>query len=147
MNKRGLLLECSHFEPTEDERVAEKLPAVIYLHGNCSSRLEALPCVPILLPANITLFTMDKCGSGRWEGEFMSIGWFERNDVDLVVEFLRASQRVSTIGLWGRSMGAATSLLHGDRDPSIAGMVLDSPFTSLKVLSEELARSYSKIPK
>ena len=64
MNRRGLLLECSHFEPIEDERVQEKLPAVIYLHGNCSSRLEALPCVPILLPANITLFTLDLSGSG-----------------------------------------------------------------------------------
>lgn len=28
------------------------------------------------------------------------------------------------IGLWGRSMGAVTALLHGDRDPSIAGMVV-----------------------
>jgi hypothetical protein len=35
-------------------------------------------------------------------------------------------------------MGAATALLHGDRDPSIAGMVLDSPFTSLRGLAEEL---------
>lgn len=26
-------------------------------------------------------------------------------------------------------MGAATALLHGERDPSIAGMVLDSAFT------------------
>ena len=64
MNKRGLLLECSHFEPVEDERVAERLPTVIYLHGNCSSRLESLACVPILLPANITLFTLDLSGSG-----------------------------------------------------------------------------------
>ncbi len=29
-------------------------------------------------------------------------------------------------------MGAVTALLHGDRDPSIAGMVLDSPFSELK---------------
>ena len=44
-------------------------------------------------------------------------------------------------------MGAVTSLLHGDRDHSIGGMVLDSPFTNLKVLSEELARMHTKIPK
>ena len=131
MNRRGHFLECSHFEPYDEERVADSLPVVIYLHGNCSSRLEALACVPILLPANITLFTMDLSGSGLSEGEFISLGWYERDDVELVVEFLRASQRASTIGLWGRSMGAVTSLLHGDRDPSIGGMVLDSPFTNL----------------
>lgn len=57
---------------------------------------------------------------------------FERDDLAIIVEYLRANRKVSTIGLWGRSMGAATALLHGDRDPSIAGMVLDSPFASLK---------------
>ena len=147
MNRRGHFLECSHFEPYDEERVADSLPVVIYLHGNCSSRLEALACVPILLPANITLFTMDLSGSGLSEGEFISLGWYERDDVELVVEFLRASQRASTIGLWGRSMGAVTSLLHGDRDPSIGGMVLDSPFTNLKSLSQELSRMHTKIPK
>ena len=35
-------------------------------------------------------------------------------------------------------MGAATALLHGERDPSIAGMVLDSAFADLKMLAEEL---------
>ena len=49
--------------------------------------------------------------------------------------------------MWGRSMGAVTSLLHRDRDPSIGGMVLDSPFTNLRTLSEELARMHTKIPK
>lgn len=42
-------------------------------------------------------------------------------------------------------MGAVTALLHGDRDPSIACMVLDSPFCSLDVLVKELAVQY-KVP-
>ena len=43
-------------------------------------------------------------------------------------------------------MGAVTALLHGYRDNSIAGMVLDSPFASLKVLAKELANRYAKLP-
>jgi hypothetical protein len=35
-------------------------------------------------------------------------------------------------------MGAATALLHTHRDPSIAAMVLDSPFADLKQLCMEL---------
>ena len=31
-----------------------------------------------------------------------------------------------------------TALLHGDRDPSIAGMILDSPFADLTQLCEEM---------
>ena len=50
------------------------------------------------------------------------------------------------IGLWGRSMGAVTSIFHAARDTSIAGMVLDSPFSNLNKLSLELAKTYTKIP-
>lgn len=35
-------------------------------------------------------------------------------------------------------MGAATALLHGDRDPSIAALVLDSAFADLTQLAEEM---------
>ena len=55
-----------------------------------------------------------------------------------MIEYLRDSGTTSTIALWGRSMGAATALLHGERDPSIAGMVLDSAFTDLQLLAEEM---------
>ena len=63
---------------------------------------------------------------------YLSLGFHERDDLAVVVEHLRATERVSSIGLWGRSMGAATALLHADRDPSIGGLVLDSPFSDLK---------------
>jgi alpha-beta hydrolase superfamily lysophospholipase len=44
-------------------------------------------------------------------------------------------------GLWGRSMGAATAILYAHMDPSIAGMVLDSPFSSLSTLAKELVEA------
>ena len=43
-------------------------------------------------------------------------------------------------------MGAVTALLHADRDPSIAGLVLDSPFSDLPKLCNELAYMYTKLP-
>lgn len=33
---------------------------------------------------------------------------------------------------------SVTALMHGDRDPSIAGMVLDSPFSDLRCLCEQM---------
>lgn len=35
-------------------------------------------------------------------------------------------------------MGAATALLHGDRDMTIAALVLDSAFADLTQLAEEM---------
>lgn len=138
-------LVCSHFEPSK--RIAPLLPCVIYLHGNSSNRLEALACIEILLPLNITLFCFDFSGCGLSEGEYISLGYFEKDDVSFIIDHLRSTNTVSSIGLWGRSMGAVTAIMHSIRDPSIAGMVLDSPFTSLRTLAEELCREHTKIPK
>mmetsp|Transcript_45537 Transcript_45537/g.108275 ORF Transcript_45537/g.108275 Transcript_45537/m.108275 type:complete len:397 (+) Transcript_45537:95-1285(+) len=141
-NSRFQNLMCSHFEPIPTERVAEQLPCVVYLHGNCSSRLEAISTLPVLLPFNITVFCFDFAGSGLSDGEYLSLGYYEKDDLAAVVHYLRQSSRTSCIGLWGRSMGAATALLHADRDPSIAGLVVDSAFSDLKVLVEEVVDGY-----
>jgi len=137
------MMKCSFFEPVDEERIQKELPCVIYLHGNSSSRIEAIPYTRLLLPANITLFCFDFTGSGRSDGEYVSLGWWERDDLKCVIDYLRKTERVSTIALWGRSMGAATALLHANRDPSIAGLVLDSPFSSLRKLCEELCSKYA----
>lgn len=125
---------------------APALPCVVFLHGNSSCRLEAAPLVQLLMPLSISLFCFDFSGCGLSEGEYISLGWFERDDLALCIDYLRSLGRVSQIAIWGRSMGAFTALLHADRDPSIAGLVLDSPFTSLTLLAEELARHHAKVP-
>lgn len=94
----------------------------------------------------MTLFCFDFAGCGLSEGEYISLGWYEREDLQIVVEHIRKHRRVSTIGLWGRSMGAVTALMYGDRDPSIGGMILDSPFSNMKLLVSELSKHNTKIP-
>ncbi len=53
----------------------------------------------------------------------MTLRWREQDDLSLAVQHLRDLGTVSTIGLWGRSMGAVTALLYSQKDPSIAGVV------------------------
>lgn len=139
-NSRGLVLKCSHWTPA---RSNVKLPCVVYLHGNAGCRADALSVANVVLSLGISLFAFDFSGSGQSDGEYISLGWWEREDVAAVVAHLRENPSVSTIGLWGRSMGAATALLHGDRDPSIAAMVVDSPFSSLTKLAHELVGQFA----
>ena len=136
MTKRGLCLQCSHWEPVE--RTAVRIPVVIYMHGNASARVEVLPQLTVLLALGVAVFAFDFAGSGKSDGDHVTLGFFEREDLMCVVAHLRATDVVSTIALWGRSMGAVTALMHGDRDPSIAAMVLDSPFSDLTRLCEEM---------
>lgn len=134
--KRGLDLQCSHWEPVE--RISDRIPVVIYMHGNSSARVEVLPQLSYLLSLGLAVFSFDFAGSGKSDGDYVSLGYYEREDLMCVIAHLRATNVVSTIALWGRSMGAATSLMHGDRDPSIACMVLDSSFADLTQLCEEM---------
>jgi fermentation-respiration switch protein FrsA (DUF1100 family) len=91
-----------------------------------------------LLSLGLAVFAFDFAGSGKSDGEYVSLGYYEREDLSCIVAHLRATNVVSTIALWGRSMGAATALMFGDRDPSIACMILDSPFADLTQLCEEM---------
>lgn len=134
--KRGLNLQCSHWEPVE--RTSDRIPVVIYMHGNSSARVEVIPQLSYLLSLGLAVFSFDFAGSGKSDGEYVSLGFYEREDLMCVIAHLRATNVVSTIALWGRSMGAATALMHGDRDPSIACMILDSPFSDLTTLAEEM---------
>ena len=96
------------------------------------------------LTTGITVFAFDFAGSGLSDGKYVSLGYHEQEDLKTVIAHLRASNEVSTIGLWGRSMGAATALLYAHRDPSIAGMVLDSSFADMYQLCREMVRFAEK---
>ncbi|KAG9457439.1 hypothetical protein H6P81_001947 [Aristolochia fimbriata] len=147
INSRGNVLQCSHYLPLNiPDGMA--LPCVIYCHGNSGCRADASEAAIILLPSWITVFTLDFSGSGLSEGEHVTLGWNEKDDLKAVVNHLRTDKSVSCIGLWGRSMGAVTSLMYGAEDPSIAGMVLDSPFSNLVDLMMELVDTYKvRLPK
>lgn len=138
-NSRELKLQCSWWKFRSEDAPAAQLPCVIYLHGNAACRIAAIELLRHLLPSAVTIFALDFAGSGLSEGEHVSLGYFEREDVECVIAHLRASNQVSTVALWGHSMGATTALLYGDRDPTIAAMVLDSPFADLMQLANELA--------
>ncbi|XP_010530096.1 PREDICTED: uncharacterized protein LOC104806750 isoform X2 [Tarenaya hassleriana] len=133
-NSRGHTLRCSHYMPSSSPEDTP-LPCVIYCHGNSGCRADANEAVMVLLPSNITVFTLDFSGSGLSDGD-------HSDDLKIVVSYLKNSKLVSRIGLWGRSMGAVTCLLYGAEDPSIAGMVLDSAFSNLFDLMMELVDVY-----
>lgn len=146
-NDRGLRMECSHFCPAGIASGGKRLPCVVYLHGNCSSRLEASDILQVLLPRNVTVFCLDFSGSGLSEGEYISLGHYEEQDLKVIVRHLRSLPYISSVGLWGRSMGAATSVLRASEDWALGAMVIDSPFSSLPVVVQELANSQSiKVP-
>ena len=146
INKKGLTLKCSLIEPDDDNRPFETMPLVIYLHGNSSSRKEGLNMMTILLKNNINLFVFDFSGSGISEGKYISLGYHEKEDLNVVMDFVCKLPGVGKIGLWGRSMGAATTMLYAHKDPRVSAICMDSPFAEFRRLAKEMCLNVIKIP-
>ena len=75
--------------------------------------------------------------------------WYyeQDDDVDCAGEYLKKSNKVSKIALWGRSIGAVTAIMYASRKPNeISAMVLDSGFYSLKTLIYELVETRANLP-
>lgn len=143
-NSRGHVLQCSHFTPNKGDPAA--LPCVVYLHSNLGSRVEALGVLHVLLPAGITVFCFDFSGSGLSEGEYVSLGNWEKDDLACVLKNLRSLNSTRQISLWGRGMGAVAALLQMKEDQSIAAAILDSAYKSLPELAKELAHRVVSAP-
>ena len=146
ISSRGFLMKCSFLEPSDECRPSEEMPVVIYLHGNSSSRLEGWRMRYNLMRLNINLFVFDFPGSGLSEGEYISLGYHEKNDVRIVVDFVEKLPGVGKIGLWGRSMGAATTMMYAHTDDRICAICMDSPFAEFKRLAKEMCMNVIKIP-
>ena len=103
---------------------------VVYLHGNASCRLEVLPQLSFLLAQGIYgVVSLDFTGSGQSDGQYVSLGYYERFDLQHLLEYLHEEYGNNgnngngnnegngdlQVVLWGRSMGASTALMHASQ--------------------------------
>lgn len=118
-NVRQEKLECSLWRPagetsagTGPESDSTSWPCIVYLHGMSSSRKECVYVRDRVLASGFSLFALDLSGSGKSEGDRVSFGHFEQDDLRKAVDYLYATGKASAVGLWGRGFGGATALLH-----------------------------------
>ena len=87
INARGLKLQCSMWRRADLDGPA---PCVVYSHGNASCRAEALQILAPVLASGASVFSFDFAGCGQSEGEYISLGWYEKDDLQAAVEQLRS---------------------------------------------------------
>ena len=142
----GLILKVSIIEPDIISRPYDIMPIVIYAHANSSSRVEGINIKNCLLKRNINVCTFDFEGCGYSEGEYISLGFHEKKQLKNIVDFIENYPGVGEIGLWGRSMGAATSLIYASIDKRIKAIVVDSPFADFRRVAKEMCMAQVSIP-
>jgi len=119
-------------------------PDIILVHGVDVNRESdrALELSAQLVRAGFDVLLFDLRAHGRSDGELVSGGYHERQDLLGAIDFLRQRGGADgRIGVLGNSLGGAVALLAAATEPDIAAVVADSPFASLlEMIPPEAAR-------
>ncbi|KAM3139425.1 hypothetical protein pb186bvf_008450 [Paramecium bursaria] len=139
LNKQGLKLVCSLFNPHNSKTV------ILYCHSYNSCRLEGLDFIKFT--NSFALCCFDFQAAGMSEGNFVTFGVKEKDDIEALVNYL--SLKFHQIILWGRSMGATSILLYlnNRKHPKIKAGIIDSPFMKLTKMASRMIRQRLQIPK
>ena len=117
---------------------------IIMIHGigGVRSGDDAVDLASHLVAHGFSILMFDFRGHGSSEGEFISAGYFERQDVLGAFDFLITQGIPSEcIGLLGFSMGGATAILSAAEEPAICALVVDSPYAKVsELIAKETAR-------
>lgn len=105
--------------------------AILLLHGVRSNKRAMLSRARFLKELGFSVLLIDLQAHGESEGERISFGYREAEDVRAAVEKLRELAPGERIGVLGVSLGVA-SILLSDVQPLVAAVVLESLYPSLE---------------
>jgi len=94
----------------------------------------------------MSLVCFDFGGCGLSDGNYVTLGHYEKNDIKAIVDYVQASGKATSIGIWGRSMGAVAAILYSNSTVNAPPLVLDSPFCCLSEVIDDMVKRYKLIP-
>ena len=117
-------------------RAPENRLTVIGSHGYGQNRAQEdvplLPLAKVLVEHGMNVLLFDYRNSGESAGSLTSVGQYEVRDLLGAVDYVHSRQELNPqVVLLGFSMGAATAIMAGAEEPTIAAVIADAPFADL----------------
>jgi fermentation-respiration switch protein FrsA (DUF1100 family) len=119
---------------------------VIFVHGHGADRREGMRWFRATHRAGFNILALDLRHSGSSEGPFSSMGFYEKNDVIAAVDYLQRRSDNQSIGVFGVSMGAATSIMAMVEDPRILAGVFEAGWSNLSDLYSDIIKQHLGVP-
>jgi fermentation-respiration switch protein FrsA (DUF1100 family) len=120
----------------------ERVPALLWFYGNGENIGAIWPVLRDFRPPGVALLVVDYPGYGASGGRASEDGLYEAADLAYQSLVDRPEVDRARIFVYGRSLGSAVAT-HLASTRSVAGLVLESPFTSAREMSR---RHYALFP-
>jgi pimeloyl-ACP methyl ester carboxylesterase len=112
---------------------------VILIHGYADAKVGSIAWAPTWQNLGYHILAIDLRAHGESAGRFTTAGFFERHDLDQIINQLRAAhpQQTHRIVLFGISMGAAVALATAQLRDDISALVLECPYTNFRIATRQ----------
>jgi fermentation-respiration switch protein FrsA (DUF1100 family) len=104
---------------------------IIFCHGHAGSMDPDTAYVPWFNETGFNVLMFDFRAHGRSEGDRVSLGYFERQDLLGAIDYLR-SRGITEVGVMGFSMGGAVGLVAAAQNEAICAVISDGGFARLE---------------
>jgi uncharacterized protein len=107
---------------------------VVFLHGYADAKVGSIAWAPAWHSLGFNILALDLRAHGESDGRDCTAGFFERHDVNELLDRLRSLRPEETrrLVLLGMSMGAAVALATAALRDDLAAVVIDSPFADYR---------------
>jgi uncharacterized protein len=122
-------------------RCAAPVPArgtIVYLHGIADNRGSATGVIQRFLARGFNVIAYDSRAHGESQGEACTYGFFEKQDLQRVIDTVGSGPVV----LIGTSLGAAVALQEAADDPRVSAVVAAETFSDLRTVATERAPGF-----
>jgi len=108
---------------------------VILLHGYSDAKVGGIAWAPVWRSLGWNVLAIDLRAHGESEGRYSTGGYFEREDIEQIIDQLRQSKPRQTedLALFGVSLGAACAAAVAVRREDLFAVVLESPYADFRV--------------
>jgi len=122
---------------------------IIVCHGITSSRYFHLPRSIFFYYLGYNILLFDLRTHGHSEGEFVTFGYKEQDDIEAVVYYIKNRKDIENkkIALVGHSMGAATAILLSAKKPLLDALISIACYSSVEEDMDYWVTHIAKLPK
>jgi uncharacterized protein len=115
---------------------------IICIHGRNNNKEFFLPFAKKLHDLGCNVILIDLRGHGKSGGKYSTFGFYEKTDIQKVIDYVETKSTLKNIGIHGHSLGGAVALLTLETDKRLKFGIIESTYSNYEdIMLEYSARS------